>query len=333
LQKEGEFRLRIAVVVPCYNEEITVGKVVRDFRKALPDAEIYVFDNCSRDRTAEVARAAGAAVIHSPLQGKGHVVRHAFRVIDADCLVMVDGDDTYPAEDCPRLIEPVVKDGFDMVVGTRLQVHDGGAFRRFHLFGNHMLSKLVSLLFGQKITDMLSGYRVFSRNFVERVPLHSKGFEIETDLTLQTVSKGFSVREIPVSYRARPKGSHSKLSTFSDGALILRFIFRLIKDEKPLPFFTLLAFFCFGFGLVSGWAPIMDYLEHSYVYKVPRAILAASLMLLSAVLFGVGLILDSQVRYFQLQHTLLSHLRSDLRRERQSRAAESSTNTDKKTAA
>jgi glycosyltransferase involved in cell wall biosynthesis len=327
--------LRIAVVIPCYNEEITVGKVVSDFKKALPDAEVYVFDNGSRDRTAEMARAAGAYVVHSPLQGKGHVVRHAFRAIDADCIVLVDGDDTYPAEECPKLIEPVVKEGFDMVVGTRLQAHAGGAFRKFHLFGNHMLSKLVSLLFGQKITDMLSGYRVFSRNFIDSVPLHSKGFEIETDLTLQSVSKGLSVKEIPVPYRARPEGSHSKLSTFTDGALILGFIFRLIKDEKPLPFFTLLAFLSFGFGLASGWAPIMDYLEHSYVYKVPRAILAASLMLLSAVLFGVGLILDSQVRYFQLQHTLLSQLRRDLRLQLRSekREPEPSRSIGRKTAA
>lgn len=295
----------IAVIIPCFNEELTIAKVVGDARAALPSATIYVFDNRSSDQTAKCAREVGATVITSPLRGKGNVVRHAFRVVDADVYVMVDGDDTYPMEQAHELVQAIVTGGFDMAVGTRLTEYSETAFRKFHLFGNRFLSKTVSSFFGEEIRDMLSGFRAFSRAFVEEVPLNSVGFEIETDLTLQAISKGYAICEMPISYRNRPEGSHSKLKTFDDGFLILKFIFRLIRDYRPLQFFSFLAVICVALGIASGWAPVRDFLLHSYVYTVPRAILAASLMLLGTVLFGVGLILDSQNRHFAEQFAAL----------------------------
>ena len=295
----------VAVFIPCFNEALTIAKVVSDARAALPHAEIFVFDNNSTDHTAQIAKASGATVVRSPKQGKGNVVRHAFEQIDADFLVMIDGDDTYPVEQAPTLLQHAVEEGYDMVVGTRLTQFSAGAFRRFHLFGNRFLSRTVSSFFGQEIHDMLSGFRVFSRAFVEQIPLHSKGFEIETDLTLQAISKGYSIKEVPVSYRHRPAGSVSKLKTFDDGFLILKFILRLIRDYRPLAFFSVLAGICILLGAIAGWAPVRDFILHAYVYTVPRAILAASLMLLGTVLFGVGLILDSQNRLFAEQFSTL----------------------------
>jgi glycosyltransferase involved in cell wall biosynthesis len=298
----------VAVFIPCFNEALTIEKVVRETRGALPAAQIYVFDNNSTDETARLARAAGAIVVRSPKQGKGHVVRHAFQVIDADIVVMIDGDDTYPIERAMELIPFVQRDGFDMVVGTRLTRFSEGAFRRFHLFGNRFLSRTVSSFFGQEISDMLSGFRVFSRKFVEEVPLNSKGFEIETDLTLQAISKGYAIKEVPIEYRHRPEGSVSKLKTFDDGFLILKFILQLIRDYRPLTFFSSLAGGCWILGAMAGWAPVRDFILHAYVYTVPRAILAASLILLGAVLFGVGLILDSQNRHFAAQFAMLQKM-------------------------
>lgn len=297
--------MRIAVIIPCFNEELTVARVVRDAKNYLPEADVFVFDNNSTDKTFERAKEAGAIVIRSPRQGKGNVIRHAFSVIDADIFLMTDGDDTYPMEHAHKLIKLVEDHGYDMVIGTRLQDYSSQAFRKFHLIGNRFLSKTVSVLFKQKVTDMLSGFRAFSRNFAEQVPINSRGFEIETDLTLQASDKGFAIAEVNIPYRARPAGSYSKLKTFDDGFLILKFIFRIIRDYRPLSFFSLLALACFILGLVCGWAPVMDYLRHAYVYTVPRAILAASLMLMACVLFGVGLILDAQKRHFSEQYRLM----------------------------
>lgn len=301
----------VAIIIPCYNEELTIEKVVRDCRQSMPNADIYVFDNNSKDQTKTLAQKAGATVISSPLQGKGHVVRHAFSKVRADYYVMLDGDDTYPAEQIPFLINKAIEGGFEMVVGTRLSRFSDTAFRGFHLLGNKVFSGLVSLLFQQKISDMLSGFRVFTADFVQNVPLHSKGFEVETDLTLQAISRGFSVGEFPISYRHRPEGSFSKLRTYQDGFQILQFIAKIVKDYKPLPFFMGLSVFAFVLALFVGWAPVKDFIDHAYVYTVPRAILAASLMILSTVLCGVGLILDSQIRYFQDQMQVLRRMRSN----------------------
>jgi len=313
--------MRIAIFIPCYNEEATIGKVVTDCIAALPQAEVYVFDNNSSDQTSEKARAAGAQVVLSPLQGKGHVVRHAFRKIKADLYVMLDGDDTYPAEAIPLLVERTVQGGFDMVVGTRLAQHSPKAFRHVHRFGNQFFSQLVSVLFKQKVTDILSGFRIFTADYVQSIPLHSQGFEIETDLTLQAISRGFAIGEFPIEYRNRPSGSFSKLKTFQDGFQILSFLMRIVKDYKPLPFFAGLSVLFFVFALFCGWAPIKDFIEYSYVYTVPRAILAASLMILSTVFLSVGLILDSQMRYFQDQSQLLRNLRSQEEKTPQKKSA------------
>jgi glycosyltransferase involved in cell wall biosynthesis len=296
--------LSIAVIIPCYNEEITIAKVVADTRKFLPHSQIYVFDNNSKDQTVARAQAAGAHVVRSPLQGKGNVVRHAFRVVDADLYLLVDGDDTYPMDEAEKLIELVAEKGFSMAIGTRFENPKDGSFRRFHLFGNHLFSAFVSFLFHQRVTDMLSGFRVLSRDLVDQLRLHSTGFEIETDLTLQTISKGFPIFETPISYGSRPEGSHSKLSTYRDGFFILKFIFKLMKDYRPMPFFGAAAFLCFSLGIASGWQPIMDYINFQYVYTIPRAILAAAFMNLSFIFVGVGLILDSQIRSFNDQLSL-----------------------------
>jgi glycosyltransferase involved in cell wall biosynthesis len=282
--------------------------VIREAKKYVPHAEIFVFDNNSTDQTARVAREAGAHVISSPLQGKGNVVRHAFRVIDADIFLLIDGDDTYPLEEAHKLLTAVIEKNHAMAIGTRITSHQEGSFRRYHVFGNRLFSTFVSLLFHQKVTDMLSGFRAMSREMVDQLRIHSRGFEIETDLTLQAISKGFSIVEIPIAYRARPAGSHSKLNTYRDGYFIMKFIFKLMKDYRPLPFFGFASLMCFILGGIAGYQPIMDYIQFSFVYTVPRAILAASLMTLSFMFFGVGLILDSQIRSFNDQLSVMQRM-------------------------
>jgi glycosyltransferase involved in cell wall biosynthesis len=303
--------MHVAVIIPCYNEEPTVATVVTDARKYLPDAEIFVFDNNSKDATAIRAKAAGALVIPSRRQGKGHVVRHALRTISADVYLILDGDGTYSLAHAPALIEAVASGGYEMAVGTRLQNFREKSFRPLHLAGNKMFSLLVRFLFGQKITDIFSGYRAVSRHLVRRIPLRSEGFEIETEFTLQTFASGLPWIEIPTPYGERPAGSHSKLRTWGDGFLILKFIAHLVRHYKPLMFFSTFGFSFFIAGAVAGWAPIMDYVEHKFVYHVPLAILAASLMVMSAVFFGVGMILDAQIRYMHTQLDVFTSLLRD----------------------
>jgi len=288
---------RVAVVIPCLDEESTIAKVVTDFRTALPDADVYVFDNGSQDHTARNAREAGALVVSSPRRGKGSVIRHVARTLDADALVLVDGDDTYPAEVAPELVQRFFESGCDMLVATRLDAHHTGAFRVFHKLGNRMMSRIISALFGTQVTDVLSGYRVLSRDLVRLARLRADGFEIETELTLQALAKGFSILEIAVPYGARPRGSESKLRTWSDGFLILRCIFLLFKDYKPFVFFTAAAALFALASLASGMAPILDFYRTGLVLHMPRAILAAGLGVLSVLSFGIGLILDTVSRY------------------------------------
>lgn len=285
------------MLIPCYNEDVTVSHVVDDFRAALPDARIVVFDNNSTDRTSEVARARGAEVVPSPRQGKGNVVRHMFEVIDADVYVMVDGDSTYPADAAPALIRCLIETGADMVVATRMSDFGSGAFRPFHTLGNRLLARLISAFFHITVTDVLSGYRVFSRDFVKTVPLMAEGFDIETELTLQAAAKRFAIREQPIPYRARPPGSMSKLSTVSDGLLILKALFSIFKDHKPQVFFSILALVLALLSLVAGLPPILDYYRVRYVFHVPLAILAAALSVLSMLTFGIGLLLGTLNRY------------------------------------
>ena len=284
---------QVAVLVPCYNEEPTVGKVVDEFRRELPAATIYVFDNNSTDQTASVATQHGAVVISSPQQGKGNVVRHMFRAVEADIYVMVDGDDTYPASSIHELLQAYDQTDADMIVGMRLGSAEKKAFRLLHKFGNRLIARMISLLFSAEVTDVLSGYRVFSKDFVRTAYLTSEGFQIETEMTLQALLKGLIIKEVPIRYGERPAGSVSKLNTFLDGIGILKAILLIFKDYKPLIFFSMVSMICTVLGLVAGWFPVKDYLTERYVYHVPLAILAAALIILAVVFLGIGVILNT----------------------------------------
>ena len=282
---------RIAVLIPCFNEEQTVAKVVTDFMEALPQAHIYVYDNQSTDATGRIATEAGATVIFSPNRGKGNVVRQMFEDIFADIYVMVDGDDTYPADAAPRLIDEFLTADADMAVGIRLENPGAKSFRPLHKFGNRFVAGMISTLFAHKVQDVLSGYRVFSRKFVEQVNLHSKKFEIETELTIQCLSKNLKLIEVPIPYRARPEGSVSKLNTFGDGIAIIKAIFSIFKAKRPGFFFFLSGLIAGLLGLAAGWPPIRDYLMSGFVEHLPLAVLAAALQIIAVILFAIGIIL------------------------------------------
>ena len=303
----------VAVLIPCFNEAATIAKVVADFRAALPGAAIHVFDNNSTDGTAQAARQAGAVVTPSPLQGKGHVVRHMFETVRANHYVMADGDDTYPAGAAPALLELARAGGADMVVGVRLEKHSSRSFRKFHRFGNRLISGLISRMFGVRVTDALSGYRVFSRAFVEGVPITSAGFQVETELTLLAVTRGFVFREVAVDYGERPAGSTSKLNTYRDGILIVSTIVLLFRDYKPLLFFTVVAAVFAAFSLLAGSLPIIEYYRTGLVPHFPRAILAASLALAAMLSLAIGIVLNTLNRYhheaFELHRKLMGQLR------------------------
>ncbi|HUJ79956.1 MAG TPA: glycosyltransferase [Nitrospiria bacterium] len=283
----------IAVVIPCYNEAVTIGKVVRDFKRVLPLAAIYVFDNDSSDQTAEAAQEAGAIVIREKRRGKGHVVQSILKKVDAEYFVMVDGDDTYPAEYAAQLLDEVVKDRADMAVGNRLVVHEGAAFRPFHVLGNNLVRGLVNKLFGTSLRDIMSGYRVFSREVGQGITILTGGFEVETEMTLQCLNKGFVIREADIPYRARHAGSHSKLRTFSDGYRVIKAIFIIFRDYRPLLFFGLLAGFLLLIGIASGSVVVIEFIHTRFITHVPLAILAVGCVVSGFLMFGVGLILDS----------------------------------------
>jgi len=296
---------KIAVLLPCYNEEITIAKVVRDFRAALPEAEIHVFDNNSSDGTKAQALAAGAAVHFVACQGKGWAVRSMFRDVDADLYIMADGDDTYPADRVRDLISPVLVDSVDMVVGTRLQDYDDHAFRRLHKFGNNLVLHSINTLFGSKLSDVLSGYRVFSRRFVKTMPVLSHGFEIETELTLHALENGLAIKEIPIPYGKRPDGSFSKLNTFSDGWRVLRTILWIFKDYRPLVFFSALSGIFLLLGAIFGGVVISEFFATAKVTHPSTAVLAAALCTISVFSLMIGLILDTVNRRGKEQYILL----------------------------
>lgn len=286
---------RIAVLVPCYNEEVAIPRVVQAFRAALPEATVYVYDNNSKDRTAEVARAAGAVVRTETLQGKGHVVRRMFADIEADIYVLVDGDDTYEAAAAPRMVAKLVEERLDMVTGIRISDIQE-AYRPGHRFGNLMLTGMVRTIFGNRITDMLSGYRVFSRRFVKSFPALAAGFETETEFTVHALELMLPVGEVETAYKERPAGSASKLRTFSDGWRILKAIIALVKREKPLPFFSWIAATLLLLGLGLGAPVVWTFLETGLVPRLPTAVLAMGLVLLSFLALACGLILDTVTR-------------------------------------
>ena len=287
--------MRVAVLVPCFNEEAAVATVVADFRKALPSATIYVYDNNSSDRTVAVARAAGAEVRGERRQGKGHVVRRMFADVDADVYVLVDGDATYDAPSAPRMIERLVNDHLDMVVGLRVdQVQ--AAYRPGHRTGNRMLTGFLSSVFGQAFKDILSGYRVFSRRFVKSFPVLSDGFEIETELTVHALELAMPVAEIETPYYARPEGSVSKLNTWRDGFRILGTILKLYRSEKPLRFFTVIGLFLALVSIGLAIPVIITYLEQGLVPRLPTAVLSTGLMIVAVLSISSGLVLDTVTR-------------------------------------
>jgi glycosyltransferase involved in cell wall biosynthesis len=287
--------MRVAVLVPCFNEEAAVATVVADFRKALPSATIYVYDNNSSDRTATVAREAGAEVRGERRQGKGHVVRRMFADVDADVYVLVDGDATYDAPSAPRMIEKLVDDHLDMVVGLRVdQVQ--AAYRPGHRTGNRMLTGFLSSVFGQAFKDILSGYRVFSRRFVKSFPVLSDGFEIETELTVHALELAMPVAEIETPYYARPEGSVSKLNTWRDGFRILGTILKLYRSEKPLRFFTVIGLFLAVVSVGLAIPVIITYLEQGIVPRLPTAVLSTGLMIVAVLSISSGLVLDTVTR-------------------------------------
>ena len=289
---------KVAVMIPCYNEEITIEKVIKDFRKELPDADIYVYDNNSTDKTVEIATKNNAIIRKEYNQGKGNAVRRMFREIEADIYVMVDGDDTYPAEMVHELIKPIEEQKADMVIGDRLS---NGTYkkenkRKFHSLGNSMVRGSINKLFGTNLRDIMTGYRAFNKIFVKNIPVLSSKFEIETEMTLHALDKKFIIKEIPIVYRDRPEGSTSKLNTVKDGMKVLKTILSMYKDYKPRKFFFALAILLFILGLIPGIPVIVEFAKTHFITKVPSAILATGFMLMATVAFQCGIILDTIVK-------------------------------------
>lgn len=286
---------RIAVLIPCYNEAVTIAKVVDDFRRELPEATIYVYDNNSSDNTAEIALAHGAEVRFEPRQGKGNVVRQMFRDIEADCYLMVDGDDTYPAEAAHALCDPILENRADMTVGDRLS---NGTYaeenkRAFHGFGNNLVRAMIKWIYGYGFDDVMTGYRAFSRTFVKTFPVLSEGFQIETELSIHAVDRRWRILDVPIVYRDRPEGSESKLNTVGDGIKVIMMIGSLFKNYRPLKFFSLVALLLAIIGLAFGIPVIIEYLQTGLVPRFPTAILAVGFIFLAALALVAGLILDS----------------------------------------
>ena len=288
---------KVAVLLPCYNEEKTVQKVVEDYRCVLPQADIYVYDNNSTDRTAELAAQARAIVKREYRQGKGNVIRSMFRQIDADCYLMIDGDDTYPAEPAPEMVRMILDGEADMVNGDRLSsTYFTDNKRPFHNTGNRLVRGLINHLFHADVRDIMTGYRAFSRGFVKTFPVLSRGFEIETEMTIHAVDKNFLIREVPVDYRDRPEGSVSKLNTYSDGAKVLCTIFRLYKDYKPFAFFGMGALLFLILAAVLFLPVGIEFLRTGLVPRFPTLIVSVTLALCALLSFVAGVILDVVVK-------------------------------------
>lgn len=286
---------KIAVLIPCYNEEAAISKVVTDFRQQLPDADIYVYDNNSTDKTAELAAAAGAIVRHEYRQGKGNVIRSMFRQIEADCYIMVDGDDTYPAESAGILRDMVLEQGADMAIGDRLSsTYFVENKRPFHNSGNRLVRFLINWIFKSNVRDIMTGYRAFSRHFVKNFPVLSKQFELETEMTIFALSRNFAIKEIPIGYRDRPEGGVSKLNTFRDGFKVLLTIFTLFRNNKPLLFFSIVSSILFLTAIILFIPVLIEFVNTSLVPRTPTTILCTALTICSIVSFVCGLILDGQ---------------------------------------
>lgn len=302
---------KIAVLIPCYNESKTIEKVVKDYKTALPEADIYVYDNNSTDGTAEIAENAGAIVKHEYRQGKGNVIRSMFRQIDAECYLMVDGDDTYPAENAREMCNLVLEGKADMVVGDRLSsTYFTENKRPFHNFGNKSVRFLINKLFKNKIKDIMTGYRAFSYQFVKTYPVLSKGFEIETEMTIHAVDKNFLIQEIPVAYRDRPDGSVSKLNTYRDGFKVLKMIATLFKEYKPFFFFNIVSIICAIISLIFIVPVFQEYFATGLVLRFPTLIVGGFIMVAAILSFICGVILDVIVKkHKQLYELMLNQLK------------------------
>ena len=308
--------MKTAVLIPCYNEAKTIGKVVADFRAALPEAEIYVYDNNSKDGTDEIAKAAGATVRYERRQGKGNVIRTMFREIDADAYLMIDGDDTYPAEHARELVDMVLSKNVDMAVGDRLSsTYFTENKRPFHNTGNRVVRGLVNRIFGGKITDLMTGYRAFSYQFVKSFPVLSQGFEIETEMSIHALDKNLSVECVPVGYRDRPEDSPSKLNTVSDGVKVLRTIARLFKEYRPLSFFGLLALLLLAVATALFIPVLIEFIKTGLVPRFPTLIMSGVMATLAILLLVCGIILDTVAKkhrqLFEVNLNILKALRPE----------------------
>lgn len=301
---------KIAVLIPCYNESKTIAKVVKDFKKALPEADIYVYDNNSKDKTDEIAKKAGAIVKYEYKQGKGNVIRSMFRDIDADCYLMIDGDDTYPPEHAKEMCELILEGKADMVIGDRLSsTYFTENKRPFHNFGNKLVRFAINKLFNNKVKDIMTGYRAFNYQFVKTFPVLSKGFTVETEMTIHAVDKNFHLVEVPVNYRDRPEGSVSKLNTYKDGAKVLKTIATLFKEYKPAIFFNLISFISLMFSILLIAPVLIDYSNTGLVPKFPSLIASGIFLVVSLLLFICGIILQVVVKkHRQLYELLLNQL-------------------------
>ena len=297
---------KIAVLIPCYNESMTIAKVVHDYKEALPEAEIYVYDNNSTDRTDEIAREAGAIVKYEYRQGKGNVIRSMFRDIDADCYLMIDGDDTYPAENARQMCDLVLSKGVDMVIGDRLSsTYFTENKRPFHNVGNRSVRFLINRIFKSNVKDIMTGYRAFSRQFVKNFPILSKGFEIETEMTIHALDKNFLLEEVPVEYRDRPEGSVSKLNTVKDGAKVIMTIFRLFSEYKPLKFFSLISVLLSLLGTAFLIPVLVDYFRTGLVARFPTLFVCIACYIIAALLFTCGIVLHAVAKKHKMLFELL----------------------------
>lgn len=288
---------KIAVLIPCYNESKTIAKVVKDYKEALPEADIYVYDNNSTDNTDEIAKKAGAIVRYESKQGKGNVIRTMFREIDADCYLMIDGDDTYPSENARQMCNYILENGVDMVIGDRLSsTYFEENKRPFHNLGNRMVRGLINKIFKSNIRDIMTGYRAFSYNFVKTFPILSKGFEIETEMTIHAIDKNFTLKEIPVQYRDRPEGSVSKLNTYKDGARVIKTIAILFEEYKPALFFNTIAACIFIISLILAIPVFIEYFKTGLVPRFPTLIVAGIMLVISLLLSVSGIILQVIVK-------------------------------------
>lgn len=299
---------KIAALIPCYNEELTIDRVITDLRNAMPEAAIYVFDNNSTDRTAEIAKSSGAFIIKEKRQGKGFVVQSMFNKVDADVYVMIDGDDTYDVSLVNTMIAMIRNDKADMVVGNRLKTYKSKSFRPFHIFGNKLVRFLINKLFRSNLKDIMSGFRVMSRSFVKNINIVSSGFEVESEMSIKALKYGFVSEEIDVRYKERPEGSYSKLNTFKDGILVLKTIFIIFKEYKPLLFFSVVSGIMLIISLLSGYVVVDEFLKTRYITHVPLSIFAAGTMIFSIILLVTGIILDSVNRRFDELYNFIRNI-------------------------